>query len=256
VGGGADVNGDGRPDVLLGATSAGKLRVLFGFGTPVVSYPATASGTVGQALAAVSPSGIKRTGVASFAIAPALPAGLAIDPATGVISGTPTSASAAADYTVTMTDLAGSATAPINLKVDAVVGPPSPQPQPKLKPGACANPKTGTAKSDRLIGTAFGDLIRGGRGNDLIRGRAGADCLFGQAGNDTLDGGPGNDKLDGGKGKDKLTGGKGKDTFVGGPGNDTINSKDGIAEKVNCGAGKDKVKADKKDKLKGCEKRT
>jgi hypothetical protein len=49
--------------------------------------------------------------------------------------------------------------------------------------------------------------------------------------------------------------GPGKDKLNGGPGNDTITSKDGIAESVNCGSGRDKVKADKKDKLKGCESR-
>ncbi|HEX6713374.1 MAG TPA: putative Ig domain-containing protein [Thermoleophilaceae bacterium] len=258
VGGAKDVNGDGRPDVILGATSATKVRVLFGFGTPAVVYPATASGTVGQAFAPVTPSGIKRTGTASFAIAPALPAGLAIDPATGTISGTPTAPAPAANYTVTMTDLAGSATATINLKIDAVPLPTQPivQPPPTVAVGACKVVKAGTARADTLRGTAAGDLIRGGRGSDKISGLAGDDCLFGQAGSDTLSGGAGKDRLDGGPGNDKLIGGKGKDTFVGGGGSDTINSKDGVAEKVNCGKGRDKVKADKRDKLTACEKRT
>lgn len=255
VGGGKDVNGDSRSDVLIGSTSSNKVRVLYGFGTPAVSYPSSISGTVGQALTSVNPTGIKRTGTASFAIAPALPTGLALDAATGAISGTPTVASPDSTYTVTMTDLAGAATATINLKVDA-------QPtQPIVKTplptgGACKVVKAGTARADMLRGTALGDLIRGGRGNDRISGLAGDDCLFGQAGNDTLSGGAGKDKLDGGPGNDKLNGGKGKDTFIGGPGNDTINAKDGVAEKVNCGKGRDKVKADKRDKLTGCEKRT
>jgi Ca2+-binding RTX toxin-like protein len=249
------VNGDGRPDVLIGSTSSNKVRVLFGFGAPSVSYPAAASGTVGQAIATVSPTGIKRTGTASFAIAPALPTGLAIDAATGAISGTPTAASPDTAYTVTMTDLAASTPATINVKIDAAPTKPTVQPPPVTQ-GACKVAKLGTARADTLRGTALGDLIRGGRGNDKISGMGGDDCLYGQAGNDTLSGGAGKDKLDGGPGNDKLNGGKGKDTFVGGRGNDTINSKDGVAEKVNCGKGRDKVKADRKDKLVGCEKRT
>jgi hypothetical protein len=255
VGGGRDVNGDGRPDVLVGSTSSNKVRVLYGFGAPAVSYPTPVSGTVGQPLAAVNPTGVKRTGAASFAITPALPAGLTIDAATGAISGTPTAASPDTAYTVAMTDAAGSAAATLNLKVDGAPAPPPVVQQPPAG-GACKVVKAGTARADTLRGTAAGDLIRGGRGNDKISGLGGADCLFGQAGKDTLSGGAGRDKLNGGPGNDKLTGGKGKDTFTGGGGNDRINSRDGIAERVNCGKGRDKVKADRKDKLIGCEKRT
>ena len=93
--------------------------------------------------------------------------------------------------------------------------------------------------------------------------RSGANLHFGDAGNDRLTGGPGDDKLFGGAGIDRLVGGpgndvlnggKGKDLYFGGSGNDTINSRDGVAETVDCGAGKDTVKADKKDRLKHCEK--
>jgi Ca2+-binding RTX toxin-like protein len=250
------VNGDSRPDVVIGSTSSNKVRVLYGFGAPAVSYPTPLSGTVGQPLAAVNPTGVKRTGAASFAITPALPAGLTIDAATGAISGTPTAASPDTAYTVAMTDAAGSAAATLNLKVDGAPAPPPVVQQPPPAGGACKVVKAGTARADTLRGTAAGDLIRGGRGNDKISGLGGADCLFGQAGKDTLSGGAGRDKLNGGPGNDKLTGGKGKDTFTGGGGNDRINSRDGIAERVNCGKGRDKVKADRKDKLIGCEKRT
>jgi hypothetical protein len=158
---------------------------------------------------------------------------------------------------LTVTDSVGTAStgsAPIAITAPASI--PVLQQPPQLLPGACATKKTGTRRADILTGTPRGDLIRGGAGNDRISGGAGADCLFGQAGNDKLSGGAGNDKLDGGPGNDNLTGGKGKDTFTAGPGNDTINSKDGIAERVNCGKGRDKVKADRRDKLTGCEKRT
>jgi uncharacterized delta-60 repeat protein len=109
--------------------------------------------------------------------------------------------------------------------------------------------------NDRLFGDRGNDRLFGAGGKDLLVGGAGNDRLFGGGGNDTLRGGPGKDGLDGGRGRDKLNGGKGKDTFKGGPGNDSIVSADGRREKVNCGAGKkDRVRADRRDKVKGCEK--
>jgi Ca2+-binding RTX toxin-like protein len=261
VGSGGDFNADARPDVITAGefaasngANSGSAYVVFGFGQPAFSYPGAVTGSVGTAITALAPAGVARTGPASFAIDPALPAGLALDAATGAISGTPTAAAPDAAYTVTMTDLAGSGTATVNVKVDA-----SPVVPPPVTPGvarACSVKKTGTRRANTLRGTSAGDLIRGGSGNDKISGLGGDDCLFGQAGNDTLSGGAGKDKLDGGPGTDKLTGGKGKDTFTAGAGNDTINSKDGVAEKVSCGKGKDKVRSDKKDELTSCEKRT
>ena len=55
--------------------------------------------------------------VTSYTIQPALPAGLSIDPTTGVISGTPTAASAQASYTVTASNSAGSTTAAVSITV-------------------------------------------------------------------------------------------------------------------------------------------
>ena len=98
-----------------------------------------------------------------------------------------------------------------------------------------------------------GDAIRGFGGNDKLRGGSGDDCLFGGKGKDRLKGDDGNDKLKGGSGKDRLTGGAGADKLGGGPGNDILRSKGGGADVVKCGPGKDKVIADKKDKLgRGC----
>jgi Ca2+-binding RTX toxin-like protein len=274
VGAGGDFNADGRPDVVAGGefadnngSNSGSEYVVYGFGTPSFTYtPASITATVGSAIAPLAPSGVKRTGTPTFAVVPSLPAGLALDPATGTISGTPTASAADAPYTVSMSDFAGTATATVNVRVDAVPATPQPQvpapvpvpvkPGPKLLPGACKNVKSGTAAKNVLTGTALGDLIHGRAGNDRISGLAGDDCLFGDAGNDTLSGGAGKDKLDGGAGKDSLTGGTGVDTFTGGAGDDVINSRDGKKETVNCGKGKDRVKGDKKDRLKGCEKKS
>jgi len=58
-----------------------------------------------------------------FAVSPALPAGLNIDPSTGIISGSPIRTSAAANYTVTANNNAGNGSATINLAVAAASKP-------------------------------------------------------------------------------------------------------------------------------------
>jgi Ca2+-binding RTX toxin-like protein len=113
----------------------------------------------------------------------------------------------------------------------------------------------GLAGNDLLDGGAGEDNLDGGPGRDKLKGQKGDDVLTGGPGNDVLIGGPGKDKLNGGKGNDTLTGNGAKDSLVGGPGNDTINARDGVSELVKCGSGKDTVKADKKDRLSGCEKK-
>ena len=149
------------------------------------------------------------------------------------------------------------------------------------RPGRCANARSGGASADRIVGFAFGDRLLGGAGNDNLLGELGDDCLDGQAGNDALyggagvdrldgrdgndraDGGDGNDRVYGGKGRDRLGGGAGNDTLTagpgpgrvsGGPGNDVINSVNRKRDRIDCGAGRrDRVKADRKDRLKRCE---
>jgi hypothetical protein len=117
----------------------------------------------------------------------------------------------------------------------------------------CSNPKAGGRGNDRLTGTAGGDVIHGRAGNDRIAGLGGADCLHGEAGNDVVDGGKGNDLVSGGAGADVLSGGPGADVVDAGPGNDAINTVDGRRDSVNCGRGRDRVRADRSDRLTGCE---
>jgi Ca2+-binding RTX toxin-like protein len=133
-----------------------------------------------------------------------------------------------------------------------------------LRPGACANPRSGTNGADRLTGTVAGDALSGlgggdelagVSGHDCLNGGTGADALNGGSGHDALRGGAGNDVLRGGAGSDALKGAAGADRFSGGPGRDVIDSRDGLAETVSCGAGKDSARADAGDRLSGCEAR-
>jgi Ca2+-binding RTX toxin-like protein len=136
---------------------------------------------------------------------------------------------------------------------------------PVLLPNPCANQRQGTAADESLVGTPAGDTLNGlggddslfgGNGDDCLNGGSGGDWLSGGAGADTLRGGAGADVLKGGPGNDDLNAGSGRNLVIsGGDGNDTINSKNGKAETVDCGKGSDTVKADKSDKLKGCETR-
>jgi uncharacterized delta-60 repeat protein len=63
--------------------------------------------------------------VASYDVSPALPAGLSLSTTTGIISGTPTTVTAAASYTVTATNGGGSTTADLSVTVDPAPTPPT-----------------------------------------------------------------------------------------------------------------------------------
>jgi hypothetical protein len=93
-------------------------------------------------------------------------------------------------------------------------------------------------------------------GDDRLVGGKGEDALFGGAGNDNLVGGSGSDLLAGGTGRDVLAGGPGRNRYDGGLGSDSINAANGVRELVDCGFGRDFVKADPRDRLSGCEKVT
>jgi Subtilase family/WD40-like Beta Propeller Repeat/RTX calcium-binding nonapeptide repeat (4 copies)/Domain of unknown function DUF11 len=96
--------------------------------------------------------------------------------------------------------------------------------------------RTGTGRANRLVGSPFADVLRGLGGNDVLFGFGGADRLLGGAGDDVLDGGAGRDVLDGG------------------PGADVLKARDGAVDAVRCGAGRDRVEADRKDRVaRDCE---
>lgn len=62
------------------------------------------------------------TPVISYSVSPALPAGLSLNPQTGVISGTPTVVTPATSYTITATNSGGTSSTTISIRVDPFYG--------------------------------------------------------------------------------------------------------------------------------------
>jgi hypothetical protein len=82
---------------------------------------------------------------------------------------------------------------------------------------ACSHRVVGTRKGERLRGTRRADLILARGGTDKIRPRRGRDCVRA------------------------------------GKGNDRIFTRDGTRDRIKCGRGRDLVYADRRDRVKGCE---
>jgi Ca2+-binding RTX toxin-like protein len=125
-----------------------------------------------------------------------------------------------------------------------------------LGPNGCLIAVLGTNGADKLDGTGAGDVIVGFAASDRLRGRLGHDCLIGGTGRDRLEGEAGNDRLTGGSGGDVLIDELGLNAFEAGPGADYVNSRNGNRETVRCGPGFDRVRADRRDRLRGCERRS
>jgi Ca2+-binding RTX toxin-like protein len=108
-----------------------------------------------------------------------------------------------------------------------------------------------------------GLFSKGGKGNDLLiappntggvlEGGPGDDTITGSRLRDYLIGGDGDDHLTAGAGDDLITGGHDADVIFGGPGPDRINAKHSDRDTVRCGPGRDHVRMDPRDRLRGCE---
>lgn len=87
---------------------------------PVITYPTPEVYTVNTPITPLVPT---NTGgaAASYAVDQPLPAGLTLDPVTGIISGTPTVVSPATDYKITATNAGGTGSFTINITVVAKV---------------------------------------------------------------------------------------------------------------------------------------
>lgn len=83
-----------------------------------LSYPSPRVFARGVPITPLSPT--VSSVVASYSVSPALPAGLALDPVTGVISGTPTVLAANLAYRVTAANAAGSTTFDVSITVDTL----------------------------------------------------------------------------------------------------------------------------------------
>ncbi len=251
VAGAGDVNGDGRPDVAIGArfasnnarTSSGSTYVIYGFGLPSVRYPNITT-TVGLPMAPAPPLDVKRTGTATFQSFTLPLEGIAVDPSTGELRGTPVR-SGRFERAALMTDLSGTATTLVTLNIRR-----------------CVTPRNGSARRNTIRGDNRSENINGKAGNDVLLGGANEDCIAGGLGNDTiaggpafdtLSGGPGNDVMLGGSGNDTIKAGPGRDTITAGKGNDTINARDKQPDTINCGPGQDTATIDRTDRVTNCE---
>jgi Ca2+-binding RTX toxin-like protein len=106
---------------------------------------------------------------------------------------------------------------------------------------ALAETLTGSKRDDRLIGSNHRDSISGGGGEALNQGLRAIDSLNGGAGGDDIYAGPRDEKA--------------RDTVVVAGGNDFIKVVNHPAAKdvVHCGDGRDRVIADSRYVLSGCE---
>jgi hypothetical protein len=84
----------------------------------VLSYPSSAVNlTTGSAMAALRATVTPAVSGLLYTVSPALPVGLALDSASGTISGTPLQQSAATVYTIVASSGGGSASAAVTLAV-------------------------------------------------------------------------------------------------------------------------------------------
>jgi FG-GAP repeat/RTX calcium-binding nonapeptide repeat (4 copies) len=277
VAGGADVNLDGRPDVAMSTLE--DFRGRHAAGAAYVVYGRAAASTTG--LRSLGPGGLRFGGAAvDDLVADALDfvGDFNGDGRPELVLG-----SQASDFDGRPSSGAAYVTTPID-------GSPGPCANPYAG-GAGDDHRLGSDLGDRLDGAAgadrlsglFGDdcagggagrdRLLGGGGNDALDGGPGGDVLYGEDGTDRLDGGPGSDRLGGGLGPDRLTGGPGDDVVLGDPadderflpqaggedeittesGNDRVDTRDRDADKVDCGPGRDHARADRKDRLRRCE---
>ena len=112
----------------------------------------------------------------------------------------------------------------------------------------------GGSGDDKVDGGSGADRVSGGSGKDRVSGGSSADRLSGGAGDDEVRGGTGNDRLSGGSGNDLIDGGTGASRIAGGGGRDRILAINGRRDRIDCGKGVDRVRADRRDRVdRNCE---
>ena len=121
----------------------------------------------------------------------------------------------------------------------------------------------GSPGEDNVVGGV--EQVTGGHGDDVVILRAGLTSdrprVEGGPGDDLVvthlpadvSADTGNDTVIGSRGDDTLSGGAGADIIRGGRGNDTIQATDRRRDIVDCGRGRDRLAADRRDVRRGCE---
>jgi hypothetical protein len=126
-----------------------------------------------------------------------------------------------------------------------------------LAGGSGRNRIDGGAGADVARGGGGAERVSGGSGNDTLLAGRGNDTISGGSGKDTLKGEQGNDRISGGSGHDAITGGSGANRLDGGSGNDRISAFNKRRDVITCGKGRDRVTADRRDKVsRTCERVT
>jgi len=180
----ADVNGDGREDVIVGAATAGSGSWRFA-GRAYVVFGRSAFGATVILDNLAADAGLQLNGVTGG------------DQAGQTVSAAGDSDGDGYDEFLIAAPNAGPA---LKSEVGFVYlvqgGPTLGVPMPLTHPG--------TTNNDNLTGSGGQDVMHGDRGADRLDGAAEADALKGGVGNDTLIGGPGGDRLVGGNGLDEV----------------------------------------------------
>lgn len=277
-----DLNGDGRPEIVISDAGNSAVMVYRNTSTAAGSACGDTSPTAVDDVAVVTENAATTAidvlandtdpdGGAKSVIAVTQPAHGSV-----AIAGSGLTYRPSADYcndpggvpdTFTYT-LNGGSIGTVAVTVQCVTDPPPPPPPPPpANPRTCDDPGV----TPYTVGTPGDDVLVGTSGRDVLSGRAGDDCLFGRSGDDRMSGGTGvdllnassgddrmngdagADKLNGGNGNDDITPGAGKDKVASQGGDDEISARDGERDTIDCGAGRDKVTADRTDQVKNCE---
>ncbi|HTK20660.1 MAG TPA: MBG domain-containing protein [Mucilaginibacter sp.] len=110
-------------DYTVTATNAGGsgtfiVRISVVVAAPVITYTTPNAFVVGTAITTLNPSNTGSPVTGGYSVSPALPSGLLLNTSTGAITGTPTTATTAANYTVTAVNAGGNGTFAINITVN------------------------------------------------------------------------------------------------------------------------------------------
>ena len=97
------------------------------------------------------------------------------------------------------------------------------------------------------VSVSFDDLANDGAALEMDDVRSDVENMRGGRFGDDLAGDARSNRLDGGPGEDYVDGNAGPDDVIGGESGDVLRSRDGVADRVSCGDGRDFVVADRVD---------